>query len=325
MKVTELGAKADPDVDDIRVDNKRIKSNQLLIYVALNKPIGYVTTVSDKHAKLTVMDLVKGINTRIYPVGRLDADSAGILILTNDGDFTEKMTHPRHQVPKTYRVIVRELVPDYVGADLRKGILLEDGITAPADVEWVDFDEQNNVSIIDITIREGRNRQVRRMFEAVGYPVLALTRMSIGPITSNGLAPGTWRKLSSAEVKSLLNESGEEARPTPSTRQVDAHPMDEKPMSQALKSMQAKSRIVHDKPVDSISDSEPDKPAAKPIEAKKPRPQTPKSAPVPNYITERLRKEAEELARKMNTVPDDSPADGSPRKFVGVSRMRKKR
>jgi pseudouridine synthase len=150
------------------------------------------------------MDLVKGLPSRIYPVGRLDADSAGLLILSNDGAFTQTLTHPSHQVPKTYRVVARGEVPDWAGADLRKGIMLDDGMTAPAEVEWVDFDEGNNASIIDVTIHEGRNRQIRRMFDAIGYPVLALTRTRIGPVVLKGLAPGTWRKLHPTEVQALL-------------------------------------------------------------------------------------------------------------------------
>ncbi len=153
------------------------------------------------------MKLVKGLPGRLYPVGRLDADSAGLLLLTNDGDFTQKLTHPSHQVPKTYRVVARGELPSWAATDLRKGILLDDGMTAPAGVEWVDYDQGNNATIVDITIHEGRNRQVRRMFDAIGYPVLALTRTRIGPIELKGIAPGSWRKLRSAEVKALLAEA----------------------------------------------------------------------------------------------------------------------
>jgi pseudouridine synthase len=153
------------------------------------------------------MDLVKGVPERIYPVGRLDADSAGLLILSNDGEFTERLTHPSHQVQKTYRAVVRGFVSEFAAADLRKGILLDDGMTAPAVVEWVDYDEANNASIIDITIHEGRNRQVRRMFDVVGYPVLALTRIQIGPIKLSGIAPGAWRRLRPAEVTALLSQA----------------------------------------------------------------------------------------------------------------------
>jgi len=204
VRVTQPGAKADPEKDDVRVDGRRVETAVEHVYIALNKPEGYVTTVSDPHAERTVMDLVRGVPQRIYPVGRLDADSAGLLLMTNDGAFTERLTHPRHQVPKTYRAVVRGEVPAWAAVDLRKGVLLEDGMTAPAQVEFVDYDPRHNVTVIDITIHEGRNRQVRRMFEAVGFPVLALTRTQVGPIPLKGLAPGTWRKLRPAEVEALL-------------------------------------------------------------------------------------------------------------------------
>lgn len=203
MRVTEPGAKADPDVDDIRVDGKPIPRETPRITIALNKPPGYVTTVRDPHAKHTVMELVRGLPQRVYPVGRLDADSAGLLLLTNDGELAELLTHPSHQVPKTYRAVVRGKVSEWAVTDLRQGILLEEGITAPAEVEWVDYDAKNNATILDITIHEGRKRQVRRMLEAVGYPVLALTRTRIGPLLLKGLAPGTWRKLRPAEVEAM--------------------------------------------------------------------------------------------------------------------------
>jgi pseudouridine synthase len=198
-----LGAKADPDVDDIRVDGKPLPRKISPVTIALNKPIGYVSTVRDPHAKHTVMELVRGLSQRVYPVGRLDADSAGLLLLTNDGELAQLLTHPRHQVPKTYRVVVRGQVSEWAMTDLRKGILLEDGMCSPAEVVWVGYDAKNNTTILDITLREGRKRQVRHMLVAVGYPVLALTRTRIGPIHLKGLAPGTWRKLHPAEVESL--------------------------------------------------------------------------------------------------------------------------
>lgn len=199
-----MGAKADPERDDIRLDGKPLSFQTRRVYIALNKPEGYVTTVRDPHARHTVMELVRGVPERIYPVGRLDADSAGLLLLTNDGDFAERMTHPSHQIEKTYRAVVRGEVSEFAAADLRMGIMLEDGMTAPAKVEWVDYDPDHNVTVVDITIHEGRNRQVRRMFDAVGYPVVALTRLRIGPVELSGLAPGTWRKLHGWEVEALL-------------------------------------------------------------------------------------------------------------------------
>ena len=166
------------------------------------------------------MQLVKGVDARVYPVGRLDADSAGLLILSNDGDFTKQLTHPSYQVPKTYRAVVRGRVLAATIAQLARGITLEDGLTAPAQLESVDYDSANNASIIDITIREGRNRQIRRMFLAVHHPVLALTRTAIGPLKLRGLPPGKWRKLHSAEINQLLEiakTNFEKARPSPKT------------------------------------------------------------------------------------------------------------
>lgn len=205
--VKEPGAKADPETDEIRVDGKLIQHGVSHVYIALNKPGGYVSTVRDRHAEHTVMDLVKGVPGRLYPVGRLDADTAGLLLMTNDGAFTERLTHPSHQIPKTYRAVVRGEVPEWAATDLRRGIILEDGMTAPAIVEWVDYDERNNATIIDVTIHEGRNRQVRRMFKAAGFQTLALTRTRIGPIDLKGLAPGTWRKLRTSEVAALLQQA----------------------------------------------------------------------------------------------------------------------
>ncbi len=169
----------------------------------MNKPVGYFTTVKDKHAPRSVMQLLAGFSGRVYPVGRLDANSAGLLLFSNDGDFTYRLTHPKHQTPKTYRAVVRGEVSAFAAADLASGVVLEDGMTAPARVEFVEYQEEQNVTVVDITIHEGRNRQVRRMFASVGYPVLALTRIQIGPITLKGIAPGTWRKLRPQEVADL--------------------------------------------------------------------------------------------------------------------------
>jgi 23S rRNA pseudouridine2605 synthase len=318
QKVTEPGTKADPDVDDIRVNGKPISSNVEHIYIALNKPTGYVSTVSDRHADHTIMELVRAIPGRLYPVGRLDADSAGLLLLTNDGAFTERMTHPSHQVPKTYRVVVRGEVPEWVAADLSKGILLEDGMTAPAVVEWIDFVQEHNTSIIDITIHEGRNRQVRRMFEAVGYPVLALTRMQIGPIVLKGLAPGTWRKLFPSEVQALLDaaDSTEPSLPQspydkteretekPAPKAEKPAPKIERPAPRAVAPPQAKMA-----PVKKATTTE-DTRAARP---KAPMPARPRTAPR-NLDAEReaeLRAAAQALTRELRAAGPDEVDDGS--------------
>lgn len=197
-------------MDDVRIDGRHVGAAQKHVYLLLNKPTGYTTTVRDKHAEHTVMELLRGVQARVYPVGRLDVDTAGLLLFSNDGDFTQLMTHPSHCIGRTYRVIARGEVTSFAATDLRRGVALEDGLTAPADVEFVDFDAKRNITTLDITIHEGRNRQVRRMLEAVGHPVFALTRIAIGPIKLEGLAPGTWRHLRATELEALR-----EGTPTP--------------------------------------------------------------------------------------------------------------
>lgn len=211
-----MGSKADPDRDDIKVDGKPLNTGTRRIYVALNKPAGFVTTVSDPHAERTVMELVKGIRKRVYPAGRLDADTTGLLLLTDDGDFAMRVTHPSHQLGKVYRVLVQGEVSEFAATDLRTGVMLEDGITAPAEVEWVGYDKAGDRTMLDITLHEGRNRQVRRMMEAVGYRVMVLHRRSVGPVDVGDLAPGEWRYLTEQEVAGLLaatqgSEPGSEA------------------------------------------------------------------------------------------------------------------
>ncbi len=183
----------------------------------LNKPIGYVCTVSDPHATKTVLDLLEQVEQRVYPVGRLDADSSGLLLLTNDGDFANRLTHPRYHVPKTYRVRVRGFLDRVSAIKLTEGIDLPDGKTAPADMRFVEYDAATQCTIVDITLYEGRNRQVRRMMEAVGNPVRELTRISFGNLQLKGLNVGTWRKLKPEEVTGLLAL----AKPTPTPARED--------------------------------------------------------------------------------------------------------
>ena len=202
--VTQLGAKADPERSSITVDGKPIDLQPTLVYALLHKPQGYTSTRRDRFASRVVTDLVKDIGVNLYPVGRLDVDSEGLLILTNDGDFTFKMTHPKHQVTKTYRVEARGLVAQEILRQLSRGIILEDGLTAPAKTKLIALNTARQTSIVDITIREGRNRQVRRMFEAVGHPVVRLIRMKIGDISIGKLKTGEWRFLTPEEVESLL-------------------------------------------------------------------------------------------------------------------------
>jgi len=204
--VAEPGAKADPDTDDIRVDGRPIRSDVRRVYIVLNKPTGFVTTVRDPHAEHTVMELVKSVGERLYPVGRLDAETAGALILTNDGDFAQALAHPSHRVQKTYRAVVRGTVNEFAVTDLRSGVMLDDGLATAGAATVVECRPDDNVTIMDLTIGEGRKRQVRRMLQYVGYRVLALTRTRIGPVTLEGLAPGTWRKLRAGEIAALMED-----------------------------------------------------------------------------------------------------------------------
>src|SRR5688572_14569111 len=211
--VLEMGTKADGDTADIRVDGRRLRAPERKRYILLNKPAGYVSTRSDPQRRRTVIDLLAGVREYVYPVGRLDYDTEGLLILTNDGDLAARLTHPRHGVPRTYEARVSG-IPDEDAVDrLRQGIPLDGRRTLPADVVLLSRgprtgsgdsgrrDEREGLLLI--TIREGRNRQVRRMCEAVGPPVRKLKRTKIGPIGDRRMAPGQWRELSPAEVKTL--------------------------------------------------------------------------------------------------------------------------
>jgi len=203
--VTTLGTKADPAIDEIRVDGRRIKPVQTLRYLLLNKPRGYVTTRTDPQKRKTVMDLLGGVREYVYPVGRLDYDSEGLLLVTNDGDLAAALTHPRHEVEREYRALVAG-VPDQRALDrLARGIVLDGRRTAPAVVRLApaDRDVAAQSAVLLLTIREGRNRQVRRMCEAVGHPVQRLTRVRIGPIRDDRLKAGQVRDLSADEVRAL--------------------------------------------------------------------------------------------------------------------------
>lgn len=200
--VTTLGTKADPEQDIIKVEGKSIR-NEKKIYIMMNKPKGVITSASDPAGRKIVTDYVKGIKERIYPVGRLDYDTEGLLLLTNDGEFANMLTHPRHHVPKTYLATV-EGIPHGSELDkLRAGIRLEDGMTSPAEVEYKDIDLEKKEAVISITIHEGRNRQVRRMFEAISHKVIRLKRISFGDLQLQNLKRGLYRNLTKAEVDSL--------------------------------------------------------------------------------------------------------------------------
>jgi pseudouridine synthase len=209
--ILEMGTKADPAHDDVRVDGRRIKATARLRYILLYKPSGFVTTRSDPERRRTVIDLLVGVRDYVYPVGRLDYDTEGLLLLTNDGDLAAKLTHPRHGVERTYEARVAGM-PDSDAIDrLRRGIPLDGRRTLPADVSLLNKGRTDREGVLAITIREGRNRQVRRMCEAVGHPVRKLIRVGIGPLSDRGLRPGSWRDLTAQELRVLKKTAAWEA------------------------------------------------------------------------------------------------------------------
>jgi len=195
--VRELGTKADPAHDDIRVDGRRVRVAEHHRYLVLNKPRGYVTTRSDPERRPTVLDLIEGVREYIYPVGRLDYDSEGLLILTNDGDLAARLTHPSHGVPRVYEAHVLGVPDPHDLHRLSKGVTIDGRRTALADVRML------TAGVLLITIREGRNRQVRKMCEMIGHPVTHLRRVAIGPIRDSRLKLGRWRDLTPDEVRKL--------------------------------------------------------------------------------------------------------------------------
>lgn len=202
--VTELGSKADPDKDVIRVDGKLIRPVRSKRYILLNKPPGYTSTRSDPHAEHTILELIGDTDQYLYPIGRLDVDTAGLLILTNDGELTHLLTHPSHEIEKTYLAVVRGRVSSSALSRLAKGVELEDGMTAPARARLISYSVAKDESKVEIIIHEGRKRQVRRMFDAIGNRVIALTRTRIGTIDLKGLDEGKYRELTPKEVLSLM-------------------------------------------------------------------------------------------------------------------------
>ena len=192
----ELGEKVDPETSQIEVDGLKVGVRQDLVYYLLNKPVGVITTSKDPQERSTVVDLVP-THPRVFPVGRLDADTEGLILLTNDGDLTNYLTHPSFGIEKEYLVQVEAKPSRNAIRELRQGVELDDGITAPAKVSLVDE------KLIKIVIHEGRNRQVRRMCESVGHPVKRLIRSRIGPIVDRSLHPGSFRELTNQELKSI--------------------------------------------------------------------------------------------------------------------------
>jgi 23S rRNA pseudouridine2605 synthase len=204
--VVEPGTKADPQKDEIRLDGRLISLETERIYLMLHKPKGYVTTLSDPQGRPIVTDLLNGVAARVYPVGRLDYDSEGLLILTNDGEFAQRLQHPRYGIPKTYRVKVEGRILKGELKALENGIDLPDGRFAPAEVQ---LEKTNPGSTwLTITITDGRNRVIRRAFDSIGHPVARLLRVAVADITLASLREGAWRLLTPREVERLLVLAG---------------------------------------------------------------------------------------------------------------------
>ena len=203
--VQELGTKIVPNVDKITYCGKPVENQENKVYILLNKPIGYVTTAKDQFNRDTVLNLVK-VKERIVPVGRLDMYTSGALILTNDGEFVYQVTHPKHEITKTYTVTVKGIIQNEEVEKLKQGVQIEDYTTRPAKVKILKTDLEKDISRLEITIHEGKNRQVRKMCESVGRKVLALHRSKIGNIGVKDLKLGTWRYMKKQEIESLCGQ-----------------------------------------------------------------------------------------------------------------------
>ena len=201
--VTELSYDIDEKNDIVLLDDKEIKPSENLVYIVLNKPEGYITTVKDQFDRPSVLDLITDIKERMYPVGRLDYETSGLLILTNDGDLTYTLTHPKHSVYKTYMAIVKGIPTENELENFRDGLYIEDYKTAPAKIKVVKTNLEKNYSICKIQIHEGKNRQVRKMCRAINHPVLRLKRVSVGNLNIKDVEIGKYRYLTSDEIAYL--------------------------------------------------------------------------------------------------------------------------
>ncbi len=204
--VSELGTKVDTENDVVEVDGQVVNSERK-VYILLNKPVGYVTTMSDEKERPTVMELLDGVKEKVVPVGRLDMFTSGLLLLSNDGEFIYKVTHPKHETTKTYIVKTRGIPRESDLEKLRRGVKIETYITSPAKVELLMHDKTNDISRIWIQIHEGRNRQVRKMCEAIGLSVIALKREGVGNLNCEGVDRGKWRYLTEDEVKDIMENN----------------------------------------------------------------------------------------------------------------------
>lgn len=204
--ITELGSKVDSLKDRIEVEGKPLPREQKRVYYLLNKPRGYVTTLKDERGRKTVIELLEGVVQRVYPVGRLDYDSEGLILLSNDGELTQAFTHPSKKVKKTYLARVDGIPEQEKLLAMSKGLQLEDGATAPAEVRLAGVND--NRALLEITIHEGRNRQIRRMCKHIGYEVIRLQRTKVGPLNLEGLKSGQFRALTQQELRSVFSLAG---------------------------------------------------------------------------------------------------------------------
>ena len=203
--VNELSFQIDENKDKVEVDGKLIGLEENLVYIMLNKPEGYVTTVKDQFDRPSVIDLVQGVGERVYPIGRLDYETSGLLLLTNDGDLTYKLTHPKHEVAKTYIATVKGIPTSSEMMNFEKGLYIEVYKTAPAKIKIVKRKDEKNYCVCEIKIHEGRNRQVRKMCRAINHPVMNLRRKAMGKIVLKDVEVGQYRHLTNEEVDYLKN------------------------------------------------------------------------------------------------------------------------
>lgn len=201
--VNELSFQINEAEDKVEVDGKAIGLEEELVYIMLNKPEGYVTTVKDQFDRKSVIDLIKGVGARVYPIGRLDYETSGLLLLTNDGDLTYKLTHPKHEVDKTYVATVKGIPNESEINNFEKGLYIEDYKTAPAKIQIVKKNIEKNYAVCEIKIHEGRNRQVRKMCRAINHPVMNLRRKAMGKIVLKDVEIGQYRYLTNDEVNYL--------------------------------------------------------------------------------------------------------------------------
>lgn len=205
-KVAHIGDKVSPKHDTVTVGGRRIVGNKKHYYIMLHKPRGYITTMDDEMGRKCVAELVRDVGARVYPVGRLDKDSEGLLLMTNDGEFANHMTHPSKHIPKTYRVTVRPDVTEDMLTAFATGMEIDGRITAPADAHIIE--KQDNRVVMEIVLYEGRNRQIRKMCESIGLEVARLKRTSMGSLKLGMLPVGKWRELKEDEVHKLMISSG---------------------------------------------------------------------------------------------------------------------